>query len=344
MTSNNKVLCFFNTCAFGDTFFSSSFIKNICDNNKDKNFYYFITSGFSLFNDTSNIKFLGDYTNKYYDNYRGGTCPTPYYDNDPYLKSIFLQNTWNITFEFTYKNLKVVAFNIWCVPLKCGDIEAAVLKNNFHKYISEVNERHNLGLNISFEHINLMPKIPLIPDACMNKFLMWHEFNKNKKSIFIFNYVARSFPSMPHEELNTHIKNIALKYPNINFIVSMHNQIFDNVENIKCCDKDFDCNFTPDGFNLLIIEKINKYCDVILTIVSGSSWIFFNSDIDKQTNKKYIIDTGLGLANSYSERLNSWYKYATNNNKNVFGIVSLDQEEGLKFMDGYSLKNENGGN
>ena len=58
-------VCFYNMNHAGDLYFSSLFIKLICNQNKDKNFYYYFIKGYVFFENIDNIKRISKIENNY---------------------------------------------------------------------------------------------------------------------------------------------------------------------------------------------------------------------------------------------------------------------------------------
>jgi hypothetical protein len=334
-------ICFFNKYGFGDNLFSQPFIKHFCELNKSVEFYYFIFYGHSLFRDISNLKYIGEYENKYNTSYLSHTYNNPinFYTNVEYLKNLFIENHDKTLFTFNYKNSEYIAFNTWCFPLGSPDIDPDIYKEKFYAHMQTLSSSHGLNLNLGLiDDINILPTVPYTETKIFDEWYKEYIFSTSKGLndivltsegennsslvsvgmknfiVFIYNYIPRSCECMPIENLNNFIKNIALLFTNIIFIVPHYYPIFEKIPNIKACNKDFDCKDTPDCENLLMIEKINKVCNIIISAVTGGSWIYFNSSLDSQQNKKYIINYNQ-YSTIYKDKLNKWYKHAKKYNK-----------------------------
>ena len=242
-----------------------------------------------------------------------------------------LQNTEQ-NFIFTYNNEDYIGFNCWCLSVSLGNSNSEMnvynLENDFKNRLIEVIQKYNLNLIIN--KINKIDLLPNIPNIITTSFDNWYVSNTDKVLIYIYNYIPRSYNGLGSNIINNFIKYLANKYASNNkilFIVPKYNIIFQNYKNILYCDLLFDSIEKPDCYNLLINNKIAQKCKIIITIPSGSTWLFLNNSITEQSSIKYML-----TPNGYSKYvwyLNNWYKYCTNNMNNIISNINFYELDNL---------------
>ena len=303
MTTNYR-LCFYNTFHIGDVLLTVPFVKYICEQNPEMNFYICTVNAQSFFSNISNL-----------------TCL-----NDIKLTNIFGHRYNSRYYDLEYNNEKLIAFNLWCRALSeyqvTGidiDVNLVELEKGFFKYVNQINTKYNLNMNIPVitNKWQLMPSLPIYKS---DKFEQWYELNRNNysKIIFFINYSPCSGQkSVNVGVLNKMIETLASTYGNYVFIVAK--KFTTNLSNIKFCDSDFDSIETQDCKNLLINLQIYKKSDIAFFVSVGASWLFLNDKIHEDKNKKYLINDN----NEYFERLNQWYKYASGIDENILDLADI---------------------
>ena len=122
------------------------------------------------------------------------------------------------------------------------------------------------------------------------------------------------------KDFNNDILELSKK-KDIIIIVSSYYHGLKNIENIKFCDKDFKCNYTPSCYNLLQIARIAEQCESIVTLPTGGAWGFYNCNMNVK-DKKYYMFRG----RCYTDKLNNWYNFNSQSNDNpIKNIYSLDK-------------------
>lgn len=315
-------ICFFSVQHFGDNFFAQPFILNICKNNPELYFsYWFFLGHFCFDNMVSNLHFLESNVEvKYNQQLIDGSHPEDIMNGDLSLKRLFIQNDKTPFFTFYYNNIKYIAFNIWCASFGCDDICVNEIKIGFQNRIEQINISFGLSIKSEIDKYSLLPTLKKVS---IEPFLLWKQNHYNQKYIFIYNFKPRSITM--HYNINYIIHNLCIKFPNIIFIVPNYTQELSNLSNIKFCDNDFNCIAEPSCKNLFILEKIQRYCSLVFTIPSGSSWMFFNSDLYIENKQNiFIIENEV-----YSKKLNNWYHFCKNNNNEniIHNISSINNME-----------------
>ncbi len=315
-------ICFISNNHIGDSFFAYPHIKWICENNKDITFYLLIFCGYELFTDIPNLKKLQDLN--YKKELINGEPPQFNSNLDPKLLNITYTNQLENIFTFDYKNETYIAFNIWCVSLGMtyeDDLNAEKMQKGFYNNLNKLNEKFNL--NIVNKYINNLDLLPKIKDVEINKFVEWNN-TTNKKKVFIYNYIPRSMNY--HVNIHNAIFSLVKKYSNINFIIAMYQDNLKNLPNVKFCDIDFECTKDISCKNLLMEEKISRYCDLVIIMPTGSAMFFLNKNISSYNNKKYMLEN-----EKYTNKLNSYYNYCINSNMKI--IENINYLDILKELD-----------
>jgi hypothetical protein len=302
-------LCFYNDNHIGDTIFSNPFIIKICESNKNDIFYQWCLYGNELVCGPENLLYLEINKFKYNSNFLSGDAPEKYTDNT-FLKNLFISNHNTDIFDFVYEGNRIIALNTWCIPIGCSsDVDLLQLYNGFINKINKINNTYKT--NFKFDNFKSYELLPRFKDIPIDKFILWkNSINSEKKIIFIYNYTPRLF--IPSTDINILICNAAIKFPNCFIIVPLYNELFKNISNIKSCDKDFNCEKDVVCNNVLMINKINIHCNIIVSLCTGASWCWFDNNIELN-NRKFFIVNGI----DYVNKLNNWYKFSSNKNNNL---------------------------
>jgi len=317
-------ICFFTITHFGDVFFSQPFILNICKNNPNLQFYYWCFLGHFLFeNYVNNLKYIeNDIVTEYNNNYINGNEPDNLIKCDESLKKMFIINGNTNFFYFEHNNKKYIALNTHCAILNTVDMYPDGLINGYINVINNI--KNTFGLNIInyIEDGNLLPIIKN-SNYNINKFLLWHNNNNNNNNKYVFFYNFRPRSITYFMNCNPIIKYLSIQFPDLFFIVPVFDNELDNIQNIKFCDKDFDCIYDTRCSNLLMIEKIQLFCKSIFIIPCGASWMFMNNEIENYIDKKiFMIEFEF-----YSNKLNKWYNYCRKNNDTIVDNININNIE-----------------
>ena len=319
-------VCFFTTQHIGDNLFSQPFVLHICRSNPDLQFYYWFFAGHILYSNINNLNNLeNDKPNVYNRILTPGEPPEDIINADNYIKQMFMINSAKTLFTFEYNNNKYIAFNIWCTALLSPEINFNSLYTGVIHKINELNTKFNV--NIKFDYMEKTNYMPKLIDVSIDKFIEWNnsmynkvvniETNTERKYIFIYNYKPRSVTV--NYDINDCINKLCRIFPDLIFIVPNYKIELAELTNIKFCDKDFGCIEERECTNLLMVEKIARYCNIVFTLECGATWLFFNSNIDSQINNKFIIN-----GKTYADRINNWYHIASNTKNNVINSVNIE--------------------
>lgn len=295
-------LCFYNINHIGDIYFSSFFIKLICNLNKETNFYYYFINGDIFFENIPNIQRLGDKLEiNYSDTLVNGNPPENLLNNE--ILNILLKNSMQRTGAkiIQYNSENILFINTWCVSefLNHIDFDIYSAMNSYNDLIQRINKEYNL--NIFFHLDNLVENI-VSSVAVPGSIDLIQSICVDLDTIFIFNYVPRSI----HFDMN-HLNNYILELSKTNkVIVSCYNSIFENNDNIKFIDKDYNINKNPKCSNLIELWEIAVKCNKIIILPTGSSWIFLHKLNEIKENQIYMFN---GI--EYIKRLNTMIQFLT---------------------------------
>jgi hypothetical protein len=314
-------ICFFSVQHFGDNFFAQPFIRNICKNNPELSFNYWFFLGHFMFDNMENnlcaLETVSSFD--YISTLINGNPPEDIISTDQHLKNLFISNEKTPYFVFSYNSSQYIAFNIWCSSLNSLDIDVHSYINGIINNITNINNHFNM--HIQYDHTttieNLIPKINECDISLFNKF---YNENVGKKYVFMYNYKPRSlhYPI----QIDTVIVDLAIRYPHIIFIVPIYKSGYENIVNIKCCDRDFGCCVDISCKNLAMLSQIITFCNIVITLPSGSTWTFFNDKMNIQTF--YILEWP-----EYAYKLNNWYKLAYNLQTNILQNIQTSDIEKL---------------
>lgn len=320
-------ICFYNLLHIGDVYFSSFFIKLLCKLNENKNFYYYNINGDVFYENIPNIQRI---FNKIEANYKSilstESRPEDYLDSS----KLFHHLQYNMQMMgVCYRILQIDNENILFINTWCGSeilnhtdfiIEEAFI--SWKKLIETLN--NNFNLNIFFD-INSKELFELLikDDIYYKNYLIEEQFYSNvdfENTTFILNYQPRSTP-LDLNRLNNYILSLS---QNNKVMLAQFNILFENNENIKCIDKDFNIYPDPSCYNLIKIWNIAVKCKKIIIFASGSSFTFFHKLNNIKHQQLFISDfTRLDDPYHYCNRLNNNINYLIGENKNLINIVSI---------------------
>jgi hypothetical protein len=326
-------VCFYNIYHFGDIYFTQPFVKHVCDANPHITFYYWLTVGQAAYEGIPNLIHLEPISevtasmittekntliyslkNKY--SYKKHF--DFFYENYPHFVRDFS------TFE--YRGMSFIAFNTWWSSIfNAEDMDYLFLLAGFKKKMLLLNSIFGLSLNFDFENNKMIPELPLInmPDH----FTEWIKTHRNKNTVFIYNYEPRTASFLNKEIMNTTISNIGRTNPHLHIVVPRYDSMFDGLDNIVCCDRDFGFTENRTCTNLLQIEHILQYCRLVVTLPSGSTWAFMNRHISSYRDR-----TAFYLWGEYAyfaKQLNNWCRYYTGRVDDIIKCVGTNDLEVL---------------
>lgn len=314
-------ICFFSVQHFGDNFLSQPFIRNICKHNPNMLFkYWFFLGHFMFDNMENNLTSLENIPNfSYTSTLINGNPPEDIIATDQTLKNLFINNEKTPYFMFSYNGSSYIAVNIWCSSYNLLDVDFYNYSEGFYNNINNINTAFKM--NITYDSaINIENNIPKINNCDISIFTNFYNSNADKKYIFFYNFKPRSlhYP-IPLDDI---ICSLAMKYPHIIFIVPIYKPEYENIVNIKCCDKDFGCFVDISCKNLAMLSSIITFCNIVITLPSGSTWTFFNDKMNTQTF--YILEWP-----EYACKINTWYKIAYNVHTDILQNIQCNDIEKL---------------
>lgn len=282
-------ICFFNTNHIGDIYFSSFFIRRICELNPEVDFYYYCIQGDIFFRGLSNIKRIVMVEPNYYSELVNGEPPEQLL-NDSML-SFILNNigSWTKYKVEIYNGEEILFINTWCAVNEHMDFELISANNCWANIIERTNRE--FGFILTYECSNYKDLIYNIP---IDDFATIDYDN----TVFIFNYKPRSL------EFNSNALNeyIFTTSKTKKVIVACYDSNLDGYPNIFFIDRDFGVYPTPCCSNLIYLWKIAKKCHKVVLLPSGSSWTFFHELRDLTVGQLYIFDS-LSYCNSLNNMI-----------------------------------------
>lgn len=337
-------IVFFNPHGFGDTFFSSPFIRHICDINPTRTFYYFIIKGEYVFTDKPSPN-LHNFTQRVL-------------RND--IKE--LQRTFSTVrafqhqryYNYTVGDTTFIFFNMWCEAMMCQDLIIDGLVNGFARSLQMINRDYSETYNDSMTPDDKIMPIVSIQDSRLyveNGFTKWltewrqqaktggRDGSFDRKLVFIFNYVLITVKDPPYN-IDDYIISNARRFEHTHtFLVPRHRPAFENISNIVCCDKLFQYSEIEKSYkNVFILDAMIRECDIIISQYCGGSWIWFNEHIlhHYKNHNKPVYLTHPQRVNDYTDKMNRWIKRyyqaiykdspeRLNEYKNFVEFVEVDQ-------------------
>lgn len=296
-------ICFYTMFHIGDIYMMSFFIKIICELNKDKQFFYYTINGDIFFENIDNIKRINDVKQNYSEKLINGNPPENLVNND-ILQILINNNMWGEGARIIkIDNEDVLFINTWCKSNYLNDDDFNII-TSMHSYpnlIQQINTHHNLNIHFKLE----CPK-ELLKDLSYNLFLEKYSNIDLCDTTFIFNYVTRSL----NTDMNV-LNNYIIELSKTNkIILACHDSLFENNQNIKFIDKDYNIVPDPSCSNLIEIWEIAIKCNKIIILPTGSSWTFFHKLNNIKENQIFFY----GI--SYVDKLNNNINALLGENKN----------------------------
>jgi hypothetical protein len=162
--------------------------------------------------------------------------------------------------------------------------------------------------------------------------------NSRQKLVFIFNFIPRSIGIVKYD-INEIIANLARLHSSTHtFIVPNSNELFNSIPNIVCCDKMFGYHEKELSFyNLFVLDRIVRSCDIIITQYCGASWIWFNQNLLYYFRDHkipiYITNKNEFTSNDYAAKMNTWFKtYYNSVHKTEPSLENTEFKEILSFI------------
>jgi hypothetical protein len=266
----------------GDVYAMSFFVKNICQENTEKMFYYYCFLGHCFFENIENLESLNKLEDEYRTELVNGQPPENLLDRT--LLDLIVNNIGKTELfkVLTLNGDDILFINTWCLAMNHEDFNFEEGKLAWEKSLKHLNNIFNLDLKINFE----IEKLPInIEKSFQSELLENKIFDKNEfeKTIFIFNYQPRSMP-IDRCSYNNFIKNISLENK---VMLSTYDSFFENNDNIKFFDIEFKVKPQPSCENILKLWDIAVLSKSIYLIPSGSSFTFFHK-INTLHNKLFM--------------------------------------------------------
>ena len=304
-------ICFYNMNHIGDVYFSSLFIKLICNLNPGKQFLYYFINGDIFLENINNIKRIGKIEDKYRENLINGNPPENLLNNE--ILQILIQNNMQKQCAkiIILDNEEILFINTWCASdiLNHDDFDIYPAMNSYHNLVQFINNEYQLNIHFKLENATeLLQSINYYNTLFSEKY---SNVVLNDTTI-IFNYVPRSL-HFNIDTLNNYINELS---KTTKIILSSYNQIFENNENIKFIDKDYNIVPNPSCSNLIEIWEIAIKCKKIIILPSGGSWTFFHKLNAIKDDQIYILD-----GKNYCDRLNNIINLLLGENKNLIKIL-----------------------
>ena len=303
-----STICFYSLQHIGDIYFCSTMINEICKSNPDLQFYYYSIHGTIFFEGISNIKRIDNLESEYIIPIANGEPPENLIDRK--LFDILLPHACTSSINLNYNGSEILFINVWCASpyLNHTDFCFNSAIYSYNKMINIINNQYNINLNfplpnpysiLHFMNKNSYKNINVIPDDL-------------KETIFIFNYIPRSL-SFDMNKLNKYINEISSLSK---VILTCHDSIYDNNENVTFIDKTYGIYPVPSAENLLQIWDIASECKKVIILPTGSSWTFLHKLNKLGTDIVFMFN-----AESYTARLNDNIKFLTGVDKEVISNI-----------------------
>jgi len=296
-------ICFFNTNHIGDIYFSSFFIRKICQLNPEVDFYYYCIQGDIFFQGVSNIHRIDNFQNNYNCELVNGEPPERILDNS--MLSFILENIGSYTKYKVeiYNGEEILFINTWCYVNKYTDFELISANNCWSNIVERTNREY--GFELKYEcsvYKDLIYDIHL--EFCQKEDCAIDYDH----TIFIFNYKPRSL-DFDYNKLCDYILNISETKI---VLLACYESRFMGLPNIRFIDRDFGLYPSPSCLNLLQIWKIVKKCNKIIILPTGSSWTFFHELDDLWMDQIYMFKSS-----SYCNSLNNMISLTYPNIQNM---------------------------
>ena len=274
-------ICFFNTNHIGDIYFSSFFIRRICQLNPEIDFYYYCIQGDIFFQGVSNIQRINRLQKNYNSELINGEPPEQLLDNSTLSFILNTIGSWTKYKVEKYNGEEILFINTWCAVNQCTDFELIAGNNCWSNIVERTNRE--FGFTLQYEcsvYRDLIYKFEI--EFCHKEYSDIDYDN----TIFIFNYKPRSL-EFDYNKLQNYILSLS---ESKKVIVSCYDSILDGNSNIRFIDRDFGFYPTPCCSNLVYLWRIAKKCHKVVILPTGSSWIFFHELTDLLKGQLYMFD------------------------------------------------------
>jgi len=307
-------ICFYNMNHIGDIYFSSIFVNFICKSNKNMNFLYYCICGDIFYEKIPNIQRINRIEQNYFNNLKNGNPPEELINGE--VLNLLIQNNMQKQYSkfIEYNNKNILFVNTWCASncLHHTDYDLETAVSGYERLIQNLNSDYNLNLNLEINLNNSLNELFDFSIKSYDNLDNNSSMNNLEETIFIFNYRPRS----ENFDINFFHNFILVLSKNYKLILSCYDSIFDNNENIKFIDKDFNIYPDPKCLNLTYIWEIASKCNKIILLNTGSSWTFLHKIKMLNSNQLFLF-----YSNSYFDRLNKLINILCNENKNLIGMI-----------------------
>jgi hypothetical protein len=313
-------ICFYNTKHIGDVYFTSLIINLICKLNKTHFFYYYFFHGDIFFKNTTNIKRINKIEKNYTDTLINGGAPEQLVDGEIY--NILVKNNMvELDKKIIEINGKKILFvNTWCASsfLQHEDYNLIAAINSYKSLIDKINNDFNLNLafeinnpfEVILQELQVFEKTNYYKENYINK-----EDNDLKDTIFVFNYIPRSF-IYDMNILYNYISNLLTE--NNKIILSSYESKFADISNVKFIDRDYKIYPDPICENLINIWEIASKCKKIILLPTGGSWTFLH-----KLNKLNHDQLFMFGHSTFCDKLNNVNNLLLGENKNLINNVTF---------------------
>jgi len=275
-------ICFFNTNHIGDIYFSSFFIRRICQLNPEIDFYYYCIQGDIFFKGVSNIKRIDQLENSYHRELINGEPPEQLIDDSTLSFILNTIGSWTKYKVELYNEDEILFINTWCAANQCIDFELIAGNTCWKNIIEQTNNEFGFSLKYDcFLYKDLIYKFEI------EYFHKEYSAIDYEDTIFIFNYKPRSL-DFNYTKLQDYILTIS---ENKKVIVACYDAMFYGNQNIQFIDRDFRLYPSPCCSNLIHLWKIAKNCKEIILLPSGSTWTFFHELANLREGQLYMFDS-----------------------------------------------------
>jgi hypothetical protein len=252
--------------------------------NANVKFLYYFINGDIFFKKIPNIERIFPIEENYSNKLINGSPPEDLV-NSVVLRLLVNNNMQSVGSKILKYNGKTILFiNTWCSSsnLNHGDFDIQSAINAYKNLINIINFEYNLNLNFKINNcIELLDDIDSFePNTKLNI------EDDLTETIFVFNFRPRS-AHFNIDNLNSHILDLS---KNNKVIISTYEQIFENNENIKFADKNYNIYPMPSCQNLIDLWEIASKCKKIFLVPSGSCWIFLQKLSALKENQIFMFN------------------------------------------------------
>lgn len=247
-----KIL-FYNLAHIGDTFFAYPCVKAFCEQNVGSDIYAFMLYNWYIYSEIENLKILHTENNLYNNGLSANDVPENKINNINYInyKDFFFQHMRDAYFIAN----DTIHVNTWIGNNKyittLAECNTNIMFENFKTLIHHINLEY--GTDFVFEIPDI--RLPHLPEIDVSEFKI---HKKSRKSIFYYNYNARSgqsFPLINHDNI-------------IEFLSKMF------IDYVICCALPTTCN----NGNVISIQDLGYKVTPCCKNVVQSAYIAMNSD------------------------------------------------------------------